>query len=96
MAASGPEMFKTSFVDEEEILKMAADHLLLPPPPLHYAILQWWLAKGEEIPTSNTTNIVVSKAFFQWGFGLPNYDFFNGVLHHFKIILIHLNPNFIL
>jgi hypothetical protein len=38
----------------------------------------------------------VSKAFLQQGFGLPCCDFFRGLLHHFKIELVHLNPNSIL
>jgi hypothetical protein len=91
MAASCLEMFKTSSVDEEEILKLVADHLL--PPPLLHAILQWRLTKGEEIPTPNTTEIVVSKALFQLGFRIHTYNFFRGLLHHFKIELVHLNPN---
>jgi hypothetical protein len=51
---------------------------------------------GEEIPTPNTNEIVLSKAFFLRGFGLPSCNFFRGLLHHFKIELIHLNLNSIL
>ena len=91
MAASHPEMFKPSSIDESEILKLVDDHLLPP-----RAVLQWRPAKDEEIPTPNTNEIVVSKSFFQRGFGLPACDFFCGLLNHFKIELIHLNPNSIL
>jgi hypothetical protein len=66
MAASRPKMFKTSIVDEEEILKLLEDHLLPP-----RAILQWRPTKSKDIPTPNTNEIVVSKSYFQWGFGLP-------------------------
>jgi hypothetical protein len=51
---------------------------------------------GEEIPTPNTNEIVLSKAFFLRGFGLPSCNFFRGLLHHCKIELIHLNLNSIL
>jgi hypothetical protein len=33
---------------------------------------------------------------FQHGFGLPAYDFFCGLLDHYQIELVHLNPNSIL
>jgi hypothetical protein len=44
----------------------------------------------------NTNEIVMSTSFFQHGFGLPSCDFLRGLLHHYKIELIHLNPNLIL
>jgi hypothetical protein len=69
------------FIDETKILKLIDDHLVPPP-----AVLQWWLAKDEEIPTPNTNEIVVSKA----------CDFFRGLISHYKIELVHLNPNFVL
>jgi hypothetical protein len=46
MAASCTKMFKPSSVDKYEICKLVTDHLL--PPRI---VLQWRLAKGEEIPT---------------------------------------------
>jgi hypothetical protein len=91
MVASRPEMFKPSYIDESKILKLVDDHLIPP-----RAVLQWRLAKDEEILTPNTNEIVISKAFFQWGFGLPACDFFRGLLNHYKIELVHLNPNSIL
>jgi hypothetical protein len=91
MAASHPVMFKTSSIDEDDIHRLVTDHLLPP-----HAILQWRLTKGEEIPTSITNEIVVSKAFFQWGFSFPNCNFFRSLLQHFKIKFVHLNPYSIL
>jgi hypothetical protein len=76
MAASHPNMFRKSFVDESEILKLVDDHHL---PPL-CTILQWWPMMGEEIPTPNTNEIVVSKSSFERGFGLLARDFFHGLL----------------
>jgi hypothetical protein len=91
MAASHPKMVKPSFVDEGELLKLVKNHLL----PNHI-VLQWWSAKGEDIPTPNTNDIMVLTSFFQHRFNLPSCEFLCGLLHHYKIELLHLNPNFIL
>jgi hypothetical protein len=88
MATSHPEMFKPSSIDEGELLKLIENHLL----PSR-AVLQWRSAKDEDIPTANTNEIVVSTSFFQCGFGLPSCDFLYGLLHHYKIELVHMNPN---
>jgi hypothetical protein len=39
---------------------------------------------------------VVLCSFFQCGFGLPTGEFLCGLLHHYKIELLHLNPNSII
>jgi hypothetical protein len=84
-------MFKPSSIDEGELLKLVENHLL------HSCVVfQWRSAKDEDIPTPNTNEIVVSTSFFQRGFGLPSCDFLRGLLHHYKIELVHLNPNSIL
>jgi hypothetical protein len=44
----------------------------------------------------NTKEIVVLTSFFQHGFSLPTYEFLRGLLHHYQIKLVHLNPNSIL
>jgi hypothetical protein len=59
-------------------------------------VLQWRTAAGEDIPTPNTNEIVVFSSFFQHGFSLPACDFLCGLLDHYKIELVHLNPNSIL
>jgi hypothetical protein len=38
----------------------------------------------------------VLSSFFQYGFGLPTCEFLHGLLYHYEIELVHLNPNFIL
>jgi hypothetical protein len=75
LATSCPETFKASTIDEEEILKLVEDHLVS-----ILVVLQWWPTKGEDIPTSNTQEIMVLKAFFQRGFGIPSYDLFHNLL----------------
>jgi hypothetical protein len=42
------------------------------------------------------TEIVVFSSFFQRGFGLLACDFLRGLLDHYQIDLVHLNPNSIL
>jgi hypothetical protein len=59
-------------------------------------MLQWRPAVEEDIPTPNTNENVVFSSFFQRGFGLLAYNFFHGLLDHYKIELVHLNPNSIL
>jgi hypothetical protein len=91
MAASHRKMFKPSSMDESELFKLV-DYHLLP----NCATLQWRLVKGEDIPTPNTKEIVVLTSFFQRGLGLYSCEFLCGLLHYYKIELVHLNPNSIL
>jgi hypothetical protein len=91
MAASHPYLFQPSIADESEIHKLVANHFLS-----DRAMLKWRPTAGEDIPTPNTNEIVIFSSFFQRGFGLPSCDFFCGLLDHYMIELVHLNPNSIL
>jgi hypothetical protein len=88
MAASHPHLFQSSIADESEIQKLVVNPFLP-----DRAVLQWCPADGENLPTPNTNEIVVFSSFFQCGFGLLTYDFFHGLLDHYQIKLVHLNPN---
>jgi hypothetical protein len=88
MAASHPHLFQSSVVDENEIRKLVANHFLL-----DCAMIQWQTAAGEDLPTPNTNEIVVFSFFFQCRFSLPACDFFWGLLDHYQMELVHLNPN---
>jgi hypothetical protein len=90
MTASHPHLFQQSIADESEICKLVAN-CFLP----DCAVLQWHPAAGEDIPTPNTNEIVVFSS-FQHGFGLPACNFLRGLLQHYQIELVHLNPNSIL
>jgi hypothetical protein len=59
MAASHPEQFKPSFVDEDELFKLVENHLLP-----DRDVLQWQPTKNEEIPTPHTNEIMVLTSFF--------------------------------
>jgi hypothetical protein len=91
MAASHPHLFQPFIADENEIWKLIASHFLP-----NREVLQWHPAADEDIPTPNTNEIVGFTSFFQHGFGLPAYDFLRGLLNHYQIELVHLNPNSIL
>jgi hypothetical protein len=91
MAASHPHLFHQSIADESEIRKLVKNYFFL-----DRAMLQWQPAAGEDIPTPNMNEIVVFSSFFQRGFGLLARDFLRGLLQHYQIELVHLNPNSIL
>jgi hypothetical protein len=91
MAASHLHIFQSSIVDESEIRKLVANHFLL-----DRVVLQWRPAIGEDLRITNTNEIVVFSSFFQRGFSLLACDFFCGLLDHYQIKLVHLNPNAIL
>jgi hypothetical protein len=57
-------------------------------------VLQWRPTKREDIPTPNTNKIVILTSLH--GFGLPSCKFLRGLLYHYKIKLVHLNPNSII
>jgi hypothetical protein len=84
-------MFQKSTLDESEIRKLVRNHFLP-----GWEVLRWRPAIGEDIPTPNTNEIVVLSSLFQRGFGLPTCEFLRGLLHHYEIELVHLNPNSIL
>jgi hypothetical protein len=91
MAASHPHLFQPSVANENEICKLFASHFLL-----DRTVLQWRPTTDEDILTPNTNEIVVFASFFQRGFGLPICDFLHGLLDHYQIELVHLNPNSVL
>jgi hypothetical protein len=91
MAASHPHLFQPSASDENEICKLVVGHFLP-----DRTMLQWHPTTSEDIPTSNTNEIVVFASFFQCGFGLSVCNFLSRLLNHYQIELVHLNPNSIL
>jgi hypothetical protein len=90
MSASHPHLFQASMTDESEIRKLIVNHFL----PDH-TMPQWRPATGEDLSTPNTNEIVMFSS-FQRGVGLPINNFFRGLLDHYQIVLVHLNPNSIL
>jgi hypothetical protein len=91
MAASHLHLFQLSVADESEIRKLVVNHFLP-----DRAMLQWYPTAGEDLPTPTMNEIVVFFSFFQHGFGLSACDFFYGLIDHYQIKLVRLNPNSIL
>jgi hypothetical protein len=91
MATSHPHLFQASAANESKIRKLVANHFLP-----DRAVLQWRPAANEDLPTPNTNEIVVFSSSFQCRFSLSACDFFHGLLDHYQIELVHLNPNSIL
>jgi hypothetical protein len=57
--------------------------------------LGWRPAAGEAFPTEGTGKTVVFLAHIERGFGIPAGDFLCGLLHFYRIELVHLAPNLI-
>jgi hypothetical protein len=91
MTALHPHLFQQSIADESEIHQLVTNYFLS-----DRAVLQWHPAAEEDIPTPKTKEIVVFSSFFQRGFCLSACDFLCELLDHYKIELVHLNPNSIL
>jgi hypothetical protein len=90
-AASNPHLFQPSIANENETRKLVASNF-----HPNRAVLQWHPATGKDILTPNTNEIMVFTSYFQHGFSLPAYYFLCGLLDHYQIDLVHLNPNSIL
>src|SRR5207244_6064937 len=85
------QVWQRSIVTKEHLHRMVKDRVLL-----EKEIIGWRAADGEAFPTANTGEIVVFESFFYRGFSVPTSRFFSGLLHFYKIELVHLNPNSIL
>jgi hypothetical protein len=53
----------------------------------------WRPSAGEAFPTEGTDEIVIFLVHIERGFGVPADDFLHGVLHFYRIELVHLVPN---
>ena len=52
----------------------------------------WCPAASEEFPTPHTHELVVFKAYFVRGFGIPAHPFLRNLLRYYRINLCHLIP----
>jgi hypothetical protein len=81
-------VWETSTVTEEQIQSLA-DHELQRPK----AQVGWRPVAVEELLTEATSETVVFLAHIERGFGVPAGDFLRGLLHFYRIELVHLAPN---
>jgi hypothetical protein len=81
-------VWESSVVTEEQIYALATRGLLRPK-----SKVGWRPVSSEEFPTEGTNQAVVFVTHIEHGFGFPIGDFFRGLLHFYKIEVMHLVPN---
>jgi hypothetical protein len=81
-------IWETSMVTEEQIQSLADRGLMRPK-----AQVGWRPATGEEFPVEGTGKTVVFLMHIERGFGVLVGDFLRGLLHFYRIELVHLAPN---
>jgi hypothetical protein len=81
-------VWETSTVTEEQIQTLV-DHDLLRPK----VQVGWRPTVGEAFPTEGTGDTVVFLAHIERRFGVLAGDFMQGLLHFYRIELVHLAPN---
>jgi hypothetical protein len=81
-------VWETSTVSEEQIQSLA-DHGLLRPK----AQVGWRPAAEQEFMTEETNETIIFFTNIKRGFDVPVGDFLRGLLHFYRIKLVHLVPN---
>ena len=57
------------------------------------AVEEWLLPDEEDVPSPPDGYVVSFSCFHERGFATPAHRFLRGLLHYYKIVLQHLNPN---
>jgi hypothetical protein len=81
-------VWETSTVTEEQIHSLV-DHGLLRPKTQ----VGWRPAVGEAFPTEGTDETIIFLMHIELGFDVPAGDFVRGLLHFYRIELVHLTLN---
>jgi hypothetical protein len=81
-------IWETSTMTEEPIQSLVDRGLLRPK-----AQVEWRPTTGEAFLMEGTDETVVFLAHIERGFGVPAGDFLRGLLHFYRIELVHLAPN---
>jgi hypothetical protein len=84
-------VWETSTVTKEQIQSLVDRGLLRPKEQVG-----WRPTSGVEFPTEGTSETVDFLAHIERGFGVPLGDFLRGLLHFYRIELLHLAPNSIM
>jgi hypothetical protein len=79
---------ETSTVTEEQIQSLADRELLRPK-----VQVSWRPVEEEEFLIEGTGETIVFLSHIECGFGIPAGDFLRGLLHFYRIELVHLVPN---
>lgn len=83
-------MWRPSRITGELLADMVARFVIGPQQEL------LWRAPDGDLPMENKTEALVFASFFEHGFGIPLGSYFRGLLHHYGIEVMQLNPNSIL
>jgi hypothetical protein len=81
-------VWETSTVTEEQNQSLVDRGLLRPK-----AQVGWRPAAGQEFRTDGTSETIVFLPHIERGFGVSAGDFLCGLLHFYRIELVHLAPN---
>ena len=84
-----PETVWTSSTITEEQIQLLVNRGLLRPK----TEVEWKAPTGQAFPTEDDKEQVVFASFFERGFNVPTGDFFRGLLHYYRLELVHLVPN---
>jgi hypothetical protein len=56
-------------------------------------MMEWLMPRGEDAPAPPDGYVVAFVSFLEHGLTSPPHRFLQGLLHHYRIELQHLNPN---
>jgi hypothetical protein len=84
-----PETVWGPSVMTEKKIQALVDRVLL----RSKAEMEWKAPTGEAFPMEDDKEHVVFTSFFERGFNVSAGDFFRGLLHYYKLELVHLVPN---
>jgi hypothetical protein len=91
MDAGAGNTWRPSKCSERDLLWLVAEGLLQ-----EKDVVQWRPAGKDEIPFEKTGETILFAHLVERGLALPPLDFFRGLLHFYKLKVLHLNPNLIL
>jgi hypothetical protein len=88
MDAGTDEVWRPSKCGERDLLLLVAVRFLQ-----ERSMVEWRPAGTDESRFELTNESVLFTHFIEWGLALPPSNFFQGLLHFYKLHLFHLNPN---
>ena len=57
------------------------------------AEVEWKAPTGQAFPSEDDKEQVIFASYFERKFNIPTGDFFRGLLHYYRLELVHLVPN---
>src|SRR5438128_965100 len=84
------DMWKASILSKKRLEVLAAEGII---PAM---VFEWKANENQGFLSSNMRQLSMFESFFRCGFFLPTLKFLYAMLEHYKVELVHLNPNSIL